>query len=298
MITLENDVLTVKIKTSGAEVVSVVDKATGHEFMWQADAAYWGRHAPVLFPIVGRLKKDAYEYDGETYEMTQHGFARDSMFEVVEDSDHTAVFSLRANAETRTKYPFEFELQIKYVLEEERLTVAYEVKNLSADEEMFYGVGGHPAFNVSQTTNEAGEVEFNQVQFRFESNDEVLYIPLSENGYLQLSEAAPTKVGVVDLTHESFKNDAFIYKIQPNTQTILTDHAADVEIRVTSNEMEHIGIWSPYPARGGFVCLEPWAGVADDEETSGRYNEKYGIQSLDPATSKTHDYTLEFNKKA
>ena len=297
MVTLSNNELTVKINEFGAEVSSVIDKKTGYEFMWQADDKYWGRHAPVLFPIVGRLKEDQYKYDGQTYQMTQHGFARDSMFEVEEVTDNTATFSLTDNEETLKKYPFKFKLLIKYALEENRLTVTYEVRNQSTREVMYYGIGGHPAFNVSQTTNKDDKAEFDQVSFRFEPNEESLFIPLGQSGLLDLKEASEEMVDKIQLTHESFKADAFVYKVKPETEMVLTDDANQVEIRLIPHEMEHVGIWSPYPARGGFVCLEPWAGVADDEETSGQFNEKYGINKLNPEQIMTHHYTIQFTKK-
>ena len=297
MVTLSNNELTVKINEFGAEVSSVIDKKTGYEFMWQADDKYWGRHAPVLFPIVGRLKEDQYEYNGQTYQMTQHGFARDSMFEVEEVTDNTATFSLTDNEETLKKYPFKFKLLIKYALEENRLTVTYEVRNQSTREVMYYGIGGHPAFNVSQTTNKDDKAEFDQVSFYFESNEKQLFIPLGQSGLLDLKEASEEMVDKIQLTHESFKADAFVYKVKPETEMVLTDDANQVEIRLNPHEMEYVGIWSPYPARGGFVCLEPWAGVADDEETSGQFNEKYGINKLNPEQIMTHHYTIQFTKK-
>lgn len=297
MITLSNQQLTVKINEFGAEVSSVTDQKTGYEFIWQADDNYWGRHAPVLFPIVGRLKKDKYQYENQTYEMTQHGFARDSMFKVEESTENTATFSLTDNEETRKKYPFKFELVIKYTLEEDHLTVTYKVANRSLREEMYYGIGGHPAFNISQTTDEVDNVEFSQASFRFEPNHEQLAIPLSEEGLLKLKEAEKQKVNEIQLTHETFKEDALIYKVEPNSVMILTDEANQVEIRLNPQEMAHVGVWSPYPKRAGFVCLEPWAGVADEEETSGQLKEKYAIHSLNPEQTLTHEYTMQFIKK-
>src|SRR5699024_4855427 len=199
--------------------------------------------------------------------------------------------------ETHKKYPFNFKLIIKYTLEEDCLTVTYKVKNRSLKDDMYYGIGGHPAFNVSQTTNEAGNEEFNQVYFRFEPNHEQLYIPLSKEGLLKLKEAKTQKVNEIQLTHETFKEDALIYKIKPNSVMILTDKANQVEIRLNPQEMNHVGIWSPYPKRAGFVCLEPWAGVADDEETFGQMDEKYGINKLNPEQIMDHHYTIQFIKK-
>lgn len=297
MVTLENNYLTVKINTFGAEVSSVVDKESGHEFVWQADETYWARHAPVLFPIVGRLKDDQYEYEGTTYDMSQHGFARDSEFEVEESTEQSATFSLKSTDETKEKYPFDFQLFIKYNLEENRLKVTYEVKNQSDQEVMYYGIGGHPAFNVSQTKNENGELEFDQVSYAVEPAGKYDSIPLTDDGFLRLEEKETKEVSEEELTHESFKEDALIYKVHEDTQVILKDEVKAVEIRVTPENMGHIGIWSTYPKRAGFVCVEPWAGLADAINTSGNYAEKYGINKLETNERATHAFTLEFTKK-
>ena len=119
VVTLSNNQLTVKINEFGAEVSSVTDQKSGYEFMWQADDKYWGRHAPVLFPIVGRLKNDQYEYEGQTYEMTQHGFARDSMFEVKEITEEIYEMSRLLNMKV---------IEVDY--EDAQLHIQREIENL------------------------------------------------------------------------------------------------------------------------------------------------------------------------
>lgn len=298
MVTLQNNWLTVKIHSFGAEMHSVVDRKTGYEFMWQADEAYWGRHAPVLFPIVGRLKNNQYEYAGKTYDMTQHGFARDSEFEVEEVSANSVTFSLKDTEDTLKIYPFKFELYVKYLLHKNNVTVTYEVVNPSTAEVMYYGVGGHPAFNVLQEDNENGEDEFDQVSFHLEPTREYTAIPLSEDGLLKVDQTEQKEAREPQLTHTSFKNDALIYEIDAQTEMVLVDQANQVEIRLKPNRMDYVGVWSPYPKRAGFVCLEPWAGVADTTEATGKYDKKLGINKLEPNEKMTHDYTIGFTKKA
>lgn len=76
MITLENEKLRLKMNLTGAELTSVFNKKNKTEYLWQADPQFWGRHAPVLFPVVGRLKDDTFTYQGQSYSLGQHGFAR------------------------------------------------------------------------------------------------------------------------------------------------------------------------------------------------------------------------------
>lgn len=296
MITLENEHLTIKINRFGAELTSVVDRASDYEFMWQADADYWGRHAPVLFPIVGRLKEDQYQYNGETYHMTQHGFARDSKFELLETTGSTALFHLKSSETTKEMYPFDFELHIQYTLSRKNVVVKYIVLNPSETDEMYYAIGGHPAFNISQIENEAEEKEFNQVSVEIKPHVEVTHFPLTPEGFIADTKAEKQLPGEMALTHETFHNDALVYKIDEGKAIELKDKANNVQINVLTSNLPYVGIWSPYPARAGFVCVEPWAGIADTENTTGNYNEKMGINHLEPASQQIHEYCIMFLK--
>lgn len=296
MVTLENEQLIIKLSEFGAELQSVMDKHSGYEFMWQADDKFWGRHAPVLFPIVGRLKNNQYTFGGERYEMTQHGFARDSQFEVIEKTEDTVTFLLRDTEESRQKYPFAFELYIQYILEENRVTVNYQVKNPSASEELYYAVGGHPAFNVSQKARGDGELEFDQVSVQLLPEKEHVHLPLSAEGLINAAGAESKKVSEIKLTHESFADDALIYEIDDLSEIVLKDAANEVQIHVKPSNMKYVGIWSPYPKRAGFVCIEPWAGIADTADASGNYAEKLGINHLKPGQANEHGYGITFKK--
>ena len=296
MITLENEYLTIKVNPFGAELTSVVDRASDYEFMWQADADYWGRHAPVLFPIVGRLKDNQYEYNGETYHMTQHGFARDSEFELLEMTGSTALFRLKSSEATKEHYPFDFELHIMYTLSRKNVVIKYIVINPSETEEMYYAIGGHPAFNMSQKEDANGDLEFDQVSVEIKPHVEITHLPLTPDGLIADSKAEQQVPGEMKITHETFYNDALVYKIDEGKAIELKDKANNVQINILTSNLPYVGIWSPSPVRGGFVCIEPWAGIADTENTSGNYNEKVGINHLEPAAHQTHEYCMMFLK--
>ena len=100
-VVLENEALKVTINSFGAELASIWGKATDTEYLWNADAKFWKRTAPVLFPFVGSLKNKEYHYEGKTYSMGQHGFARDMEFAVDVQTATEAWFSLRSNEETK-----------------------------------------------------------------------------------------------------------------------------------------------------------------------------------------------------
>lgn len=297
MITLKNDLLTISINPIGAELWSVLDNHSGHEFLWQGDAKYWGRKAPVLFPNIGCFKDNQYAYQGQTYELPQHGFARDMTFHIQNVTSNTASFYVKSTPETLKNYPFDFSFQITYILQANKVTVTYEILNPSTKEVLYYNVGGHPGFNVSETVTPGAKAEFDQVSFNLEPQGHYLNIHLTNDGLVDLKKAKYTVVDNQVLTHRTFRKDALVYQIGDQTEVILTDASANVEIRMKPNRMGFMGIWSSYPARAGFVCLEPWAGIADAMDATGNLEEKYGVLSLEPRQINTHDYTMTFTKK-
>ena len=170
---LKNNFLTVTLSDQGAEIQSVKDVNSGREYIWQADPKIWGRHAPVLFPVVGRLKDDQYTYDGKTYHMGQHGFARDSKFTVEEQDDKHIVFLLTSNEDTKKMYPFDFELRVTYSLVNNLLSEHFTVTNTDT-KEMIFGIGGHPGFNLPTDNG----LTKNDYYFKFAPSMDHVKIPL------------------------------------------------------------------------------------------------------------------------
>ena len=148
---LENNNLKVTISDAGAELISVWDKSRNAERIWRGDSAVWGRHAPILFPFVGKVAGGKYSYRGREYKMTSHGFARDRQFELVSEDGGSVTHVLRWNEESLTVYPFKFALYVKHSLENadsRSVKVEWRVVNEAVEggEDMLYGIGGHPAF--------------------------------------------------------------------------------------------------------------------------------------------------------
>ena len=106
MKTISNEQLTIQVSPHGAELCSIF--ANGKEYLWQADPAFWKRHSPVLFPIVGSVWENEYRNEGITYTLSQHGFARDMEFTLVSEKEDEVRYQLMSNEETLKKYPFPF----------------------------------------------------------------------------------------------------------------------------------------------------------------------------------------------
>ncbi|MGM0217160.1 aldose 1-epimerase family protein [Enterococcus sp. AZ126] len=284
---IENEFLIATIAEDGAELVSLKSKENNIEYIWQGDPAFWGRHAPVLFPIVGRLKDDQYTYENQTYPMSQHGFARDSLFEVIEHASELVSLSLKSNKETKKVYPFDFELILSYALEENNLVVHYQIENTGTSD-MYFSIGGHPAFNVPLEP----ELTFDDYYLSFSPKKSRTQIPLvGPLADFEHKTLGQTNTSLA-IRRELFKDDAIIFETKGvNAFTIETDEGPH-SISLSYTDMPYVGIWSPYPQEAPFVCIEPWCGIADEVHATGNLVDKKGINKLTAADIfKTH-YTL------
>lgn len=284
MIQLSNEYLTVTINEFGAEIQSIIDRKTQHEFIWQADPTYWKRHAPVLFPIIGRLHEQRYHYEENQYVLGAHGFARDSLFEVMEQSATSVTLVLTDSETTREVYPFSFRLAIQISLEDQQVTVKHDVTNTSLTSPLYYSIGGHPAFNVLHDHHD----EYQGVRVLIEQQGEIDHIPLTHDGYVKMSEVMKDVPVNKLLQHQDFANDALIYRLSEDARIVLED--TRVKVDMTTHKMPYLGIWSPYPVKAPFVCLEPWAGLPDDWQHQGDFVQKVAIQSLAPEHTQVHAY--------
>ncbi|MFD1440711.1 aldose 1-epimerase family protein [Lacticaseibacillus hegangensis] len=290
MVTLTNDFLTVTIDPHGAEVTSIINNHTDREYIWQADPSVWKRHAPVLFPIVGALKNDEYQYNGQTYHMTQHGFARDRDFEVEQQSKTAAVFTLTDDAETHKMYPFKFVLKLTFLLENNGLTVTYHVENPDETAPLYVSIGGHPGFQIPLTD----DTKFEDYYLGFQPLKSRVRIPLVAGEGIDYAHRTLASTDAnLQLSHDFFKNDAVIYELNGRSAFSLRSDKTRHGVILTVADAPYLGVWSPYPKTGNFVCLEPWWGIADTIDATGDFTQKLGINKLDPITTFDHSYLIE-----
>lgn len=285
-IVLKNEQLTVEVNPQGAELTSIKDNHSEIEYLWSADKAFWGRHAPVLFPIVGKLKDDQYQLGGQTYQMTQHGFARDGFYDVVSQTDKAVSLRLESSADTRKLYPFDFTLTITYTLEENTVRTSYHVEN-GSQEVLPFSIGAHPGFNVPLVEN----TTFDDYYLSFSPRKTRTMIPLV-GPHIDLNGRTLGQTNTeISLNRALFKNDALIYETKgENTFSIQSDKT-EHGIDVTFKDFPYTGIWSPYHTEAPFVCIEPWFGIADSIDSTGQFLEKIGLQKLDP----NHEFETYFD---
>ncbi|MEJ8800910.1 aldose 1-epimerase family protein [Pontibacter sp. H249] len=274
---IENEYFKVGIESMGAELQHFIKKDEDLELIWVADHAVWASHAPNLFPIVGELPQQQYTYEGKTYQMSRHGFARRKEFELIEEHDHKLVFQLEHDEETLEQYPFEFRLLVAYKLEENRLEVTYQVLNEDT-KAMWFSVGGHPGFNVPLYPNE----QYSDYYLEFEKEETLRRHLISEKGLLTGETALlAEKTNVLPLNHQYFDKDAIVLKDLHSEKLVLGSHTGPRKVELGFEGFPYLGIWAK-PGPSPYVCIEPWCGIASSTSDSSELQEKEGINELRP----------------
>ena len=274
---LSNGTLSATVKSDGAELCSLRD-ATGEEMLWQA-APIWPRHAPVLFPIVGRLKDDTLRHDGKSYRLTQHGFARDKRFAWLNRTPSTCRLVLHEDGETRAMYPFAFRLEVAFTLDDDALETSFTVAN-PGREVLPASVGAHPGFIwplVEGLDKAAHVLEFAQPEAA----------PVRRlAGGLLMAEPQPTPIQGETLALDPglFAADAVILD-QPASGSVRYTAPGAPTVEVAWDGFRELGIWSR--EGGDFLCIEPWHGMASTADFDGEFRDKPGLMLIPPGERRT-----------
>lgn len=288
--TLKNEFLAVTTDTAGGELVSVKDTA-GTEYIWNADPAWWKRHSPVLFPIVGSLKNKEFRYNGKSYTMGQHGFARDMEFVRLSESVDEVWYLLRADESTKEKYPFDFQLEIGYRLEGHTVSVIWKVTNQGAGV-MPFSIGAHPAFYCPLRAGEARD----GYEFRFDNSKALTYYAVAEGGLADTRQAITlpgTESGRLAIGPHLFDHDALILE---GNQAHLVELARKGEEAFVSVRFDAplFGLWAPAGEDVPFVCIEPWYGRCDALDFCGELAERAYGQKAEEGETVCYSYAVEF----
>lgn len=289
MHTLKNDILAVQVKEHGAELASIRKGST--EYLWQADPAFWGRHSPVLFPIVGSVWEKRYRVDGEEFGLGQHGFARDMDFTLVCGTDTEVRYRLVSDEDTLRKYPWPFVLEIAYRLHGNKLDVIWEVVN-PGEKEMFFQIGAHPAFNYPDYDPDRSERGY----LSFDNSEGLECIRIKEKGCVDAETKYPLEVpadGLLPVARETF--DAIdTIMLQDSQVGRVTLHRIDGTPWLSlAFDAPVVGIWSPPSKNAPFICIEPWYGRCDRAGYEGDYRDKDWINRLAPGERFLSVYTIE-----
>ncbi len=280
--TISSEKITAVIDSFGAELHSLKDGG-GTECLWQADPNVWKRHAPVLFPFICNTASKKYTYEGKTYSLSNHGFARDNEFSLVSSAKSEAEFVLKSTDETKKIYPFDFELYIKYAVSGNRLDISYTVKN-TGEKDMYFFIGGHPAFIVT---------DFEDCVVRYEKPENIVR---AVNGK---TSVIADNTDTVTLSHELFADDVFMKDAPASSWVALVNKKTGSTVRLRYDKNGCIAVWSSYfedkalTEQAKFVCLEPWSSVpvyCDNEEELTKM--KHAVR-LSPDKAYDFSYSIE-----
>ncbi len=285
---LQNKYIKIKVNTLGAELKSLYSLHNNKEYLWSGNPDYWKRSAPILFPFVGRLNKQQYRYNGKTYKMGQHGFARDKEFQLIEKKDNKLSFLLTEDKQSYAIYPFKFNLTQEYELQENKLIVSWKVTN--TDKKLLYfSIGAHPAFICPFSDNEKTcRLKFNtdkSLSYRLVNKDSLL---ADEFHPLILQDS------IWQFTKDVFNKDAYILEnYQINSIALLNkDNDPYLTIHFQSPV---VGIWSPAHKNAPFICLEPWYGRCDAENFAGKLKDRDFSNALPGGSTFSTQYEIEIN---
>lgn len=287
--TIASDRLTVRIAALGAEMRSIRD-ASGAEWMTDADPAFWAGHAPILFPIVGEVAGGAIRLDGQDYPLARHGFARRQEFAVVAQASDAITLRLTDDAATRAVYPFAFELDLHYAVDGAGLSMAATVRN-TGDAAMPFSIGFHPGF--AWPLPGGGDKHAHRVIFAKREPGPIRR--LDADGLVRAYE--DTKVGedgVLDLRESLFEADAMIWD-QPTSRALCYEGGAADGMTAPAIDLAYpdcpmLGIWQKPGAN--FICLEPWAGIADPAGFTGDFRDKPGVMELAPGAARAFPVSI------
>jgi len=269
---ISNEYIKIEVIDFGAELCSLQKKNEDLEYIWQGDKRYWNRHAPILFPIVGKLLDDEYSYKNKIYSMTQHGFARDSLFELFSLENDSICLKLESSESTMKIYPFEFALYVTYTLVQSSVNISYKVVNKS-DENIYFSIGSHPAFNWPLTYENKNEyyMEFQKTEF-------LERLPLTLTGISKQKKILNLDNNKLYLTEKLFEEDAIVIQNLEN-KIITFKNTQDKKFIELTFDGFYLGIWSK-PTGAPFVCIEPWHGLADFTTHNKKIEEKIGMINL------------------
>lgn len=292
-IKLEDQGASVSIDTKGAELKSF-KSIDGKEYMWQGNPIYWGKTSPVLFPLVCNVRNNRTQINGQWYEITKHGFARDMNFELIAQTKNKATFLLRHTEKTLKHFPFKFHFKLSYELVGEQLKIHYRVENLN-EQVMPYYIGAHPAFNCPLEEGES----FEEYEVQFEK-EETIKAPIYDLEKIELQNDHRRNLlnheRTLALHYDLFDQDALVFEDLKSRTVSLIHKQTGKGVQVSFKGFTMLGIWTPIKKQAPFLCLEPWCGAAIYNDEDDEFIHKRGLQLLEPNEQKTYTITIQLLK--
>jgi galactose mutarotase-like enzyme len=273
--TLGNGRLQIVVRQTGAELCEIKSLTDGREYMWNASPSVWAGYSPVLFPVIGALKEDSYLFQGRKYHLPRHGFMRNNAkVRLVSSSHNSLLFQLDSDPDTLRVYPFRFVFRIRYVLQDNCITVGHEIINPD-DEAMYFSLGGHPAFRCPLDIHE----KYSDYYLEFEYSESACTWQIEKDGLIgKKGRMILDNSRTIDLHYDLFSQGALVFKDLRSRKVSLISKISGKRVQVDYEGFPYMGIWAKPHA--DFVCIEPWIGIADPADTDKKFETKEGIVRL------------------
>lgn len=286
---IQNEYVTVSINAIGAELKSI-KSSKGVEYLWQGNPEYWNGQAPNLFPYIARMTEGKYTFAGNTYEMGIHGFAKSTEFQVVEQSKEQIVFTIEESESTLVQYPFLFQFSVIYKLQGNKVVVEYKVVN-KGDQAMYFGVGGHPGFNVP-----LDDAKFEDYYLEFAEESDAKRIEFSADCFVTGNKHIFEMIdGVkIPMQHNMFDEDAIVLTDMCREVTLKSDKG-NKSIRVGYPEMKFIGFWHMPKTDAPYVCIEPWSTLPSRQGVVEELDKQPDIIELEGNSTYSNSWWIEIN---
>ena len=292
IIELKNNHMEADISTTGAELKSLrkTNDIRNVEYLWQLNPQIWERQAPLLFPLIGRLKDGEYTYEGKTYKTEIHGFARFREFAVINREETSVTLETTSDEDTKKEYPFDFILRITYRLDGNGLVKEHSVEN-TGNTPIYYEIGGHEGYNLALFEGEAMEDYY----IEFPDTDHLMtYVTDSDVMIEKDKVKVSLEEGRLYLSPEVFKDDALIMDNFSKRTVYLCNTRNDRRVTVEFNDFKYLGIWTKY-MRGNYVCIEPWSSLPDCNYLGKELTAKKDIRILEAGAMETLAYTMKID---
>ncbi|MFU0784668.1 MAG: Aldose epimerase [Thermoanaerobacterium thermosaccharolyticum] len=272
---LENSILKITASTHGGELHSLVKKEDETQYLWNGDPKYWKYHAPILFPIIGKVMDSKYKVDGKTYELPAHGLGRVSEFEVLDKGNDFITFELKYSENSLKIYPYKFSLRITYTLRENIVNVTYCVLNLD-NKEIYFSVGAHPAFMCPIDKNDS----LQDCYLEFNESETIGVNGVNKDTYLlRKKQELLNNENRISLSKELFKNGLLMFEGLKSSKVSIKSKKDSKSLSVEFDEFPYLCLWAP-SSGAPFLCIEPWFGHPEYEDFEGEFKDREGTVSL------------------
>jgi len=248
-----------------------------HDYAWDSEIKSLLGGLPFVFPICARLSRGGseglYLYDGKQYQLKIHGFSWYEKWTVENITENSIEIVLRDNKNTLERYPFKFEVRLKYEVLPGKLLCHQIYQNNEAMRSMPYYAGFHPYFLIPDDKKKV-TVNFSATR-RLKYNDTLTDI-IGEQETLKM----PSSISNPEI------NEQLNILGENKCATLNFPNGDEIKIDVTENPdyFSYLQLYT-IPEKP-FFCVEHWMAFPNALNTVS------GVRWLKPAGTETSVYEI------